>query len=86
MLLSSAGSMKAKAAANARLKKITVSSDDDTRVETKGARHQLPRRSRSKIATSRSCAARKAVPEAMSWLRERVPFQIAKRARVHGTM
>ncbi len=33
-------------------------------VETRGARHQEPRRSRSNTQTSKSCAARKAVPEA----------------------
>src|SRR4051794_19171736 len=47
-------------------KKIAVSSPDEKIDDTKGGSHQAFSRRRSKIATSRSWATRKALPEAMA--------------------
>src|SRR5690606_14680412 len=59
-------SRKANGAENATEKKIIVSSAEDTRDENSGACHQALLRSRSKIAISRNCARRNAVPDAMA--------------------
>ena len=55
--------MKASAAEKARLKKITVSSTLPATLDTNGARHQLPARSRLNTATSSSWPTRNAVAE-----------------------
>src|SRR5690348_2031605 len=64
--LPKAKSRKAKLAAKASEKKITVSSAELTIDEKSGGRHQAWRRSRSKIVMSRSWATRNAVPEAIA--------------------
>jgi hypothetical protein len=56
---STEGATKASVAEKAMAKKSAVSTAPATRLEASGARHQRPARSRSKIATSISCAVRK---------------------------
>ena len=56
----------AKVVEKASEKKMAVSTAEEMIEETSGARHQLPSRRRLNTATSRSCAARKAVAEAMA--------------------
>ena len=55
--------MKASEAEKAMVKNSAVSTEDPMTLEITGACHHVAARIRSKIATSRSCAVRKAMPD-----------------------